>query len=479
MNYIAATIICLFVVELANILPLIKSIKCIFNLMENSKKVLLSSYISDHRKGFILPIYSLRMLKSSLSAGLWAMVVFSPLLLAVVLSRYLDSDFEEFLFSLKGGLFLTVVALFYLTCRRFVVMLLPDSGSYGFLSQLLHQLALGSKNIAKISFSFDQSVGFEAGQDVKHDRHVFIAGLARAGTTILMRRFYESGGFCSLTYRDMPFVLAPNLWRRLRALTPPITTSKKERAHGDGLQVDFDSPEALEEVFWRVFCGTDYIQKSSLVPVKISSEVTRYFVGYVNAIIQSKGSHAPHRYLSKNNNNILRLHTIAKTFPNAILIIPFRSPLQHAYSLLRQHERFTKRNAGNRFEMKYMNWLAHHEFGGNHKPFLFDEDEQANKDEFSLEYWLEIWLRTYRYLLRSAPRQAIFIGYDRLCEGEALWQCLEKHAEINVSSECQTSLYFSSKPVEFDTSGSLYKEVNAVHLELLERCNEFVKSTAN
>jgi hypothetical protein len=83
---------------------------------------------------------------------------------------------------------------------------------------------------------------------IVHEKHVFIAGLARAGTTILMRRFYASQAFRSLTYRDMPFVLAPTLWRKLAAQSGRNLVTA-ERAHGDGILVDIDSPESFEEVF--------------------------------------------------------------------------------------------------------------------------------------------------------------------------------------------------------------------------------------
>ena len=81
-----------------------------------------------------------------------------------------------------------------------------------------------------------------------HDNHVFISGLARSGTTIVMRRFYETNYFRSLTYRDMPFVLMPKIWRKVIGPFQQQGISR-ERAHGDGIKVTVDSPEAFEEVF--------------------------------------------------------------------------------------------------------------------------------------------------------------------------------------------------------------------------------------
>ena len=80
----------------------------------------------------------------------------------------------------------------------------------------------------------------------------FVSGLARSGTTILLNAIYESDEFSSLSYKDMPFVLAPNLWSKLSfAIKKDIDLV--ERAHGDGIKVSTDSPEAFEEVFWMTF----------------------------------------------------------------------------------------------------------------------------------------------------------------------------------------------------------------------------------
>ena len=126
--------------------------------------------------------------------------------------------------------------------------------AYGALDRLLHRLALQVGPIAEMSFDVDQRMAGGRSRDIVGLRSRFVAGLARAGTTVLMRRFHTTGAFRSLTYRDMPFVLAPNLWRRLmRSSRREVAAT--ERAHGDSMLVDVDSPESLDEVFWRIFAG--------------------------------------------------------------------------------------------------------------------------------------------------------------------------------------------------------------------------------
>jgi hypothetical protein len=67
--------------------------------------------------------------------------------------------------------------------------------------------------------------------------------------------------------------------------------------------------------------------------------------------------------------------------------------------------------------LKYMNWLGHHEFGRNHKPFHFSgaTKQVSHALDPKIEYWLTIWLETYEYLLKNAPEECLFVSYERLC----------------------------------------------------------------
>ena len=291
---------------------------------------------------------------------------------------------------------------------------------------------------------------------VSADKHVFVCGLARAGTTVLMRRLYESQQFCSLTFRDMPFVLAPNLWRRMSKHSQK-SKETQERAHGDGLMVNYDSPEALEEVFWKTQCGSDYIRNDCLVPMSADEEVIQDFRTYVSLVMrESTGK----RYLSKNNNNILRLGSLTEAFPNATILIPFRQPAQQAYSLLRQHQRFREVHSTDHFARKYMSWLVHHEFGADHRPFRFEEREPQAGDPTKLEYWLNAWVITYTNILNHLPSQALLVCYETLCnESEIVWKSLVERIDVVPDSE---GLKFS---------GALHEINQSLPADLLERAN--------
>ena len=48
--------------------------------------------------------------------------------------------------------------------------------------------------------------------DVKIDRPIYVTGLARAGTTILLELLSQNEGVTSYRYKDFPFVMLPYWW---------------------------------------------------------------------------------------------------------------------------------------------------------------------------------------------------------------------------------------------------------------------------
>ena len=130
--------------------------------------------------------------------------------------------------------------------------------SYSWLQQKLHQFALSSQFTSEVPFDVESSFISSVNES---DHHVFVAGLARSGTTILINSTYESGAFASPSYADMPFMLALNLQSKLAFNKKDA--SLLERAHGDGNKAPLEFPERFEEVFWKTFSETkpDYLKK--------------------------------------------------------------------------------------------------------------------------------------------------------------------------------------------------------------------------
>ena len=316
--------------------------------------------------------------------------------------------------------------------------------NYSWLQQKLHQFALSSQFMREVMFDVESSA---ITINQTNDNHVFVSGLARSGTTILLNAIYESDEFSSLSYKDMPFVLAPNLWSKLSSNKKDIDLV--ERAHGDGIKVSTESPEAFEEVFWMTFDEGD----------KDSKEKFKNYVQLINQKYQKR------RYLSKNNQNIRRLELISKIFPHSNLLIPFRNPIQHAYSLLSQHKRFIEDSKKDKFISKYMNWIGHTEFGPNYIPL--HEKNLCFEDDMSINHWLEQWYLTYKHCFENLKNNenVYFICYEKLCNASEYWLDILK--TLNIKETYNFEFKESNKVISLEMDEdithkglSLYKELS-------------------
>lgn len=342
----------------------------------------------------------------------------------------------------------------------------PD---YNVPSRLLHRAALHYRFMGRAAFDLEQARAGR-GADTRIANPVFIAGLARSGSTILLNALHRTGVFRSLTYRDMPFVLMSGTWRKLTAGSRRHREAT-ERAHGDGLSVDFDSPEAFEEIFWKTFCGESYILEHSLVPHDPSPAVIKDFQRFVAHVVASRDQDQQRRYLSKNNNNLLRLPSLKQAFPDALIIIPFRDPLQQARSLLRQHQLFSQRQAADRFSLQYMNWLGHYEFGLGRRHYAYSKVENPF-DAMDIDYWLRCWHDAYEYAVKTAPADAIYLSYERLC-ADPLHRFRELMSRLQLEgkdADAAAALYRRSGPErEKSPPGGLADDCEHLYAELVEK----------
>ena len=320
--------------------------------------------------------------------------------------------------------------------------------NYSWLQQKLHHMALSFQFMREVTFDLESSI---ISKEQFADNNVFVAGLSRSGTTILLNALYKSNEFASLSYQDMPFVLAPNLWSKLSFSKKDIDFV--ERAHGDGIKVSSESPEAFEEVFWMTFNESDENTKEK-------------FKTYVQLI--NKKSHKQ-RYLSKNNQNIRRLVLIYTTFPDSKILISYRHPIQHAYSLLFQHKRFIEVSKKDKFISNYMKWIGHTEFGPNYIPI---HNKNLNfKNDLDINHWLEQWYLTYNNCLNSLiyKDNVYFICYEQLCSSKEYWLNILKKLDIKEIYDFEFRESQKIIPLEIENgicnkASSLYSELSNIAL---------------
>ena len=438
-------------------LPLIPTIRRVSDTARKSGRVLASKRISDHWKERVLPRYSLVIGKGSVLFFLLLCLALLPVaLLGLVYPGGIGAWGAELMRPLVI-LGLCVISVGYIVARSRAASGAAASADYSASDRFLHRLALGP--LAELLHDMERA-GFLKSAPADSGRHVFVTGLARAGTTILMREIHRTGAFGSLTYADMPFVLAPNLWAKLRSKGRGAGP-KAERAHGDGIEVDVHSPEALDEVYWRVFAGADYIAGDGLSPHRPDAELIAGYRDLMRLVMRKTGTA---RYVSKNNNNILRLPSLAEAMPEAVFLVPLRQPLDHAASLLSQHRRFLDADA---FTRDYMTWLGHHEFGATHRPFLFGGRPEG--DPMALDYWLRVWIAAYGALDRAeaGAENVVFVPYEALGSDPSVWRAVA--ARIGVAAGVAQEL----RPVAAKPAGThdavLAAEAERLHARLAAR----------
>ena len=338
---------------------------------------------------------------------------------------------------------------------------------YSSLEKFLHRLALGSRMRAEVLHDLERG-SFLKSAPPDNGRHVFVTGLARAGTTILMREIHGSGEFGSLTYADMPFVLAPNFWQRLSANSTK-SKPRAERAHGDGIEVDFNSPEALDEVYWRTFASEDYIRADRLLPHTPDNELVEGYRDLIRLILRRTGKT---RYLSKNNNHLLRLDSLARAFTDSVILIPVRDPMEHALSLLNQHKRFLGNDP---FTRAYMGWLGHHEFGDTHRAVAWG-GSAAKGDPHGLDYWLAQWIAAHRRIeaLERAHDNIQLVPYHALMSEPEIWPQIARR--IGIAAAPLKEIRFSpDQSADYPTEGA-GEEATNLYRRLEERARRSLLS---
>jgi hypothetical protein len=349
-----------------------------------------------------------------------------------------------------------------------------DDVPYGPLDKALHDYAFSSPERQKRIGEFETRL-FRRRIDEGHAaRPVFITSLPRAGTTIMLEMLAALPQFASATYRHMPFTLSPLLWGGFSGRFRKAG-EKAERAHGDGIEVDFDSPEAFEEMLWMAFWPGHY--DGAAIPAwgrdERVAEFEAFFRTHMAKIVATKPGAT--RYLSKNNASIARLGLLERIFPDATIVVPIRNPRAQVRSLLRQHRRFTDLHAREPFARRYMEGIGHLEFGGALRPIAFDGSVPDGFEAGDVAFWLGYWIAAYEHVLAQAGPTAVFVDHDALSAAPA------EHlpalaARIGLPERsaltASASIFRAPRPTPSlsDAPAALLERADGLHAALLRRC---------
>ena len=310
---------------------------------------------------------------------------------------------------------------------------------YSDIDKLLHYIFLGNKNISHLIFKIELFFNKKNLQANLSIHNVYISGMARAGTTVLMQYLGALDEFKSLSYRNLPFLFMPKTWPKL---VSNKKAEEKERYHQDGVKHSLNSYEALEEPFFRNNVGEQYIKEYKIIKHELDQNLYNKYNAFRRLLAEDK------IYLAKNNNHLLRAESLhefdEKQNNKTFTIIPFRDPYEQATSLLKQHTLLSKLQEEDTFTLDYMDFLVHHEFGLHCKiPMLIEKDVKSilNLDKNSLEYWLEIWYLFHNQVFKifKGKRNFYFYCYENFVS-DPKYSLETLLSNLNLSKELVNSI---------------------------------------
>ena len=285
----------------------------------------------------------------------------------------------------------------------------------------------------------------DAMESVKPQPPVWISGMARSGSTILLEMLNALPAFTSHRYSDYPWLWTPYWWNHLHARLPIRPMPSRERAHRDRIEITRDSPEAFEEVFWmRYFPNRHDPAVDQVLDVGTRhAEFERFFDDHQRKLLAIRGAR---RYLAKANYQLARLGYLHGLYPLARFVIPVREPLAQVASLVKQDALFCRLDREDTAVSAHLARIGHYEFGPHKRAFhLGDAAETgAIADCFArgalAEGYARQWVVHYSHALaceRADPSlvdACLWISHDRLCaDPQAELQRLAAHLALDAT----------------------------------------------
>lgn len=256
------------------------------------------------------------------------------------------------------------------------------------------------------------------------DRPVFVTGLARSGTTMMLTVLSQAEGVATHRYRDFPFLFAPLAWNGFQEHMPRHAGVAVERPHRDRIRITKDSPEAFEEPLWQAFFPWlhDPARCHVLDAATRHAGFEAFFASHLRKILWLRGGR---RYLSKGNYNVARIAYLARLFPDARFIVPVREPLAHVRSLVEQHALFCRYAAADPRVPRYLAAAGHYEFGPQRRPIQLDaarlgEIEAAWRAGDEWRGYARQWAEVYGHVARLRRDPALaerirIVRYEDAC----------------------------------------------------------------
>jgi len=252
---------------------------------------------------------------------------------------------------------------------------------------------------------------------------IYICGLARSGSTLLHEVVASHPHVGTHRLKDYPMLFTPYWWRRVSP--KPRPQPPRERLHHDGVMVNSESPDALEEMLWMAFFP--HCHDPSVSNVMGSEDCHLAFEDFYDRHIRKLLlAERATRYAAKANYHVARLSYLIRLYPHARFVIPVRSPASHIASLMRQQNWFAQGQSEHPRALAYMKWSGHFEFGLDRRPIHLGDGERVRRIQSAWSAGEEVrglamyWDMVYDYLARlleaNSPVRdaALVVRYESL-----------------------------------------------------------------
>ncbi len=274
------------------------------------------------------------------------------------------------------------------------------------------------------------------------EKPIYITGLARAGTTIILEMLSKHSDVATHQYKHILMPYLPYLFSMITSIVK-IYIKPFERFHKDGIIVTRESPEAVEEIIWRKFFDNNHNENiSNIIGGDASNpKFEKFYQTHIRKLILNQNRS---RYLAKNNYHVTRLEYLLRLFPSSKFLIIIRNPIDHIASLIKQTKLFLRMEREHPLLIDWLRISGHNEFGhhqlcinvGNTE-LIHEIRELWSFKETYIKGWAHYWRSIYDFIAnqldvnKKLKKATFIVKYDDLCEspGKIIDEILE-HIEL-------------------------------------------------